>query len=162
MAVNKVEFGGNTLIDLTNDTVTPETLLSGITAHSANGKTITGIYMPEGKYYASQLNPSSNVKTVSYSVGFEPKLFVIACVNNIDNSSTSTYLITTFWHCADLTGAGYGQYSGGLAIYKSGSTPRSLSYDARSYYSYSNGTVSINDASHYFASGKLYRVFAMA
>ena len=42
MAVNKVEFGNETLIDLTEDTVTPETLLNGATAHSANGKRIVG------------------------------------------------------------------------------------------------------------------------
>ncbi len=42
MATNKVEFGGKTLIDLTEDTVTPETLLSGVTAHAANGESIEG------------------------------------------------------------------------------------------------------------------------
>lgn len=42
MAVNKVEFGGDTLIDLTSDTVTPETLAEGETAHNAAGEEITG------------------------------------------------------------------------------------------------------------------------
>lgn len=42
MAVNKVEYAGNTLIDLTNDTVSPETLLAGVTAHDASGELITG------------------------------------------------------------------------------------------------------------------------
>lgn len=37
MAVNKVKYGNNTLIDLTADTVTSASLLSGITAHSASG-----------------------------------------------------------------------------------------------------------------------------
>lgn len=39
---NRVDFNGQTLIDLTNDTVTPETLLSGVTAHDASGATIIG------------------------------------------------------------------------------------------------------------------------
>lgn len=43
MAVNKVEAFGETLIDLTNDTVTPETLAEGATAHNASGEPITGI-----------------------------------------------------------------------------------------------------------------------
>nr|DAO52741.1 MAG TPA: hypothetical protein [Caudoviricetes sp.] len=42
MAINKVEYGGNTLIDLTSDSVTPENLISGVTAHDASGKKITG------------------------------------------------------------------------------------------------------------------------
>jgi hypothetical protein len=42
MAVNKVVFGGETIINLTNDTVTPDTLAEGVTAHDASGKAITG------------------------------------------------------------------------------------------------------------------------
>lgn len=46
MAVNKVEYntpsGVKTLIDLTKDSVTPETLAEGATAHDASGKIITG------------------------------------------------------------------------------------------------------------------------
>ena len=42
MAVNKVEVNGETKLDLTQDTVTPETLLSGATAHNAAGEPITG------------------------------------------------------------------------------------------------------------------------
>lgn len=42
MAVNQVIYGGKTLIDLTGDTVTPATLLEGITAHDASGNQITG------------------------------------------------------------------------------------------------------------------------
>lgn len=42
MAVSKVVYGGNTLIDLTQDTVTAEKLLSGYTAHGADGEEIAG------------------------------------------------------------------------------------------------------------------------
>lgn len=42
MAVNQVIYGGETLVDLTGDNVTPETLLEGVTAHGANGERITG------------------------------------------------------------------------------------------------------------------------
>lgn len=42
MAINKVEYNGNTLIDLTNDTVTPETLAKGVTAHDKSGAEIVG------------------------------------------------------------------------------------------------------------------------
>ena len=42
MAINKVIYGGQTLIDLTTDTVTKEKLLKGITAHDKSGETIEG------------------------------------------------------------------------------------------------------------------------
>lgn len=42
MAVNKVVYGTNTLIDLTSDTVTPDKMLSGYTAHDKSGTTIEG------------------------------------------------------------------------------------------------------------------------
>lgn len=40
--VSKVEYAGETLIDLTADTVTPEVLKSGYTAHTASGEQIVG------------------------------------------------------------------------------------------------------------------------
>lgn len=42
MAVNKVVYGDETLLDLTNDSVTPDTLAEGATAHDASGARITG------------------------------------------------------------------------------------------------------------------------
>ena len=43
MGVSKVDFAGNTLVDLTGDSVTPETLLEGATAHNAAGDEIDGV-----------------------------------------------------------------------------------------------------------------------
>lgn len=42
MAVSKVVFGNETVMDLTADTVTKEKLLKGATAHGADGEKITG------------------------------------------------------------------------------------------------------------------------
>lgn len=42
MAISKVIYGGQVLIDLTNDTVVADKLLAGYTAHGANGELITG------------------------------------------------------------------------------------------------------------------------
>lgn len=42
MAINKVIYGGETLIDLTGDTVDAAHLLSGTTAHDKSGAVITG------------------------------------------------------------------------------------------------------------------------
>jgi hypothetical protein len=49
MAVSKVQFDGQTLIDLTADTVTAARLQSGYTAHNSNGEKITGtLALPSG------------------------------------------------------------------------------------------------------------------
>lgn len=60
MAINKVTFGGTTLIDLSADTVTADKLAAGTTAHGCSGTAITGtaeitydaeqerLIMPEG------------------------------------------------------------------------------------------------------------------
>ena len=42
MATNKVVYSGRTLLDLTGDTVTEETLLRGYTAHKADGTQVVG------------------------------------------------------------------------------------------------------------------------
>ena len=40
--INKIIYGTSTLIDLTSDTVTPERMYKGITAHMADGSTTIG------------------------------------------------------------------------------------------------------------------------
>lgn len=42
MAVSKVIYGGQTLIDLTTDTIKPDKLLKGYTAHGPDGEPING------------------------------------------------------------------------------------------------------------------------
>lgn len=50
MSVNKVEINGETVLDLTGDSVTPEQLAQGTTAHNAAGEQITGTYTAEVFY----------------------------------------------------------------------------------------------------------------
>lgn len=42
MAVNKIIYNAQVLIDLTNDTVVADKLLAGITAHDKSGNQVTG------------------------------------------------------------------------------------------------------------------------
>lgn len=49
MGVNKVQLAnGETIIDISDSTVTPETLAEGVTAHDASGQKITGKMVPGG------------------------------------------------------------------------------------------------------------------
>ena len=60
MAKNKVIYDGNVLIDLTNDTVTANTLLSGATAHDRGGNSISG-NVSFVTYYTGTTAPSSSL-----------------------------------------------------------------------------------------------------
>ena len=57
--VNKVKYGNNTLIDLTGDTVTASSLLSGHTAHDASGAPVMGNVVVV-TYYVSSSSPTSS------------------------------------------------------------------------------------------------------
>lgn len=59
MAVNKVVLGDDTLIDLTADSVTPDKLFKGITAHNMKGESIVGTM--EG---GSSPEPSDNTAVI--------------------------------------------------------------------------------------------------
>lgn len=64
MAVNEVKIGDETVISLVEDTVTPETLLKGATAHDAAGNPIVGIL-------GDNLNPeleSLHVQGIDYTL----------------------------------------------------------------------------------------------
>ena len=68
VAVNKVVFGENILIDLSGDDITAEKLLSGATAHAADGSPITGSlpFTPSGNtrwYSNSESNPENVTAT---------------------------------------------------------------------------------------------------
>ena len=56
MAVNEVIYNGETLISLKEDTVTPETLAEGATAHSADGRMITGTMKSGGSSVQTDWN----------------------------------------------------------------------------------------------------------
>lgn len=42
MVVNEIDLNGRTVMDLTSDTVTADTLAKGITAHDKSGNPIVG------------------------------------------------------------------------------------------------------------------------
>ncbi len=79
MAVNKVVYGSETLIDLTEDTATADTVADGYTLHLANGTRATGT----AKYAASATSGGSalNTEGIPYAA--------------VDNTSTATVFTAT-------------------------------------------------------------------
>lgn len=60
MAYNKFNYGGNTLIDLTSDTVSADKIENGYTAHDRSGTVITGSLVIQ-HYYTGSSAPSSSL-----------------------------------------------------------------------------------------------------
>ena len=65
MSVKKIEFDGKTLIDLTKDTVTAGSMLSGVKAHNNEGDIITGNIPTK-----TAANLTANGKTVTVPAGY--------------------------------------------------------------------------------------------
>ena len=65
--MNKFTYFGETKFDLTNDTVTPETLAEGVTAHNAAGDAITGIA-------PTNINANTSTTLTGYLAGSNGKV----------------------------------------------------------------------------------------
>lgn len=87
MAVNKVEANGETLIDLTDDTVTADSLLAGRTAHLASGVQVTGTFEPvtgvKGNAESAYRKGNVNLTPANFGLG------------NVDNTSDANKPIST-------------------------------------------------------------------
>lgn len=67
MGISKVEFGGEVLIDLTNDTTTAETTLAGYTGHGADGEPFSGNV--DLSIYATTAYVDGQIDTLESSIG---------------------------------------------------------------------------------------------
>ena len=63
MGISKVNFGKDTLIDLTNDSVTADTLVKGVTAHDAAGEQVVGTLDVKGTFYVTVTQGNGNSAT---------------------------------------------------------------------------------------------------
>lgn len=89
MAVNKVVYGKNTLLDLTADTIVASALLSGYTAHDKSGAAITGAHQCGAASVATgTVVLSSTSQTMSITgIGFTPASVMLILT---DASGTTT------------------------------------------------------------------------
>lgn len=79
--VSKVVLEDRTLIDLTQDTVTPESLLSGFTAHDAMGQLIQGAASAGRQFASGTITVSGNTAATVSGLSFSPKI-VFLTYNN--------------------------------------------------------------------------------
>ncbi len=80
MAVSKVVYGNNTLIDLTSDTVAAENLLEGYTAHGADGEPIVGTASGGASLGDMEFSPFKSFFTVGAYGGSYEQFFELSDV----------------------------------------------------------------------------------
>lgn len=104
MAVNKVEINGEVKLDLTQDTVTPENLLSGATAHNAAGEQISGAVAPV-RYDVAQDLTSEQQKQARDNIGAgeKPTAVSVTLTTAGWNSSTKKQTVTVPGVLADTS-----------------------------------------------------------
>ena len=129
MPNNKVQLAnGTVLIDLTGDTVTPETLIKGATAHDKTGKLIVGTAEKGEKVIAKQnitvaasafstYTPSGTAETNLKNLGYDYRANV--SVSGVTASFIPSMIFDTdTLIAADVDIANQFQtYSGGVRIY---------------------------------------------
>ena len=157
MGVNRVDYGGNTLIDLTGDTVTAQSLLAGFTAHGADGEAIIGTATGGGTHVGNKTKSlSSNATSISFTgLEAQPKAFMLIATTQITVSSTY-YVSSVMSDGTNTYGAYFRKGSGGSSS--------AYQYVSSSYFSweYSNGTLTVRTSSStnggYFKSSVTYRL----
>ncbi len=103
MAVNKVIYGGETLVDLTNDTVTANDLAEGVTATAADGTQITGLLPKveiDSALSSTSTNPVQNKVINEALSGYLP--FVDSYISDANAWLTNGYTKTSRFKTTNL------------------------------------------------------------
>ena len=130
MAVNKVEYGDTTLIDLTSDTVTKKTLLIGVTAHTASGESISGEFDPEIYLRKSGGDTTNNIVTFTSGDSTSPTAWTnvdslvtgekhSSLLNKISTMIKNVRFLYKMLGTTDISTIGDGTVTGGLSTLNS-------------------------------------------
>lgn len=104
---NKIVLNGETLIDLTADTITAQSLLKGFTAHGADGKKIVGLYEAAAaaglNATCGEITPTSDQSdySLSHGLGEVPRAFFIGMQTSYLNLSGKRNILLGAWGMRD-------------------------------------------------------------
>ena len=123
MAVNKVIYHGNTLIDLTSSTVTPGALALGVTAKNAKGETITGTVPVMGTVSNKVITLSGELANGTYTIKYGNASATLAVVNYTNQIPISTDTDGSVYNGVGYKTASRGNSSGAIVDLTGGSNP---------------------------------------
>lgn len=156
---NKVVYGGNTLIDLTADTVTAADVASGKTFHLANGT--QGIGTASGGVTQGKISSQTSVSSSSLSFAGlqgEPISFVVY-INAIQGASWINYSGSAEYRTLFIYYDGTDRYT--IAAYTDAMNPAIVRTNGSDIsFTYTNGTLSFSSSSAY--GGKFYTALTFA
>lgn len=137
MAVNKVEYSGKgVLIDLTQDTVTPENLLVGVTAHNAAGESISGS-VDLNEYLKKTGNTADNTVTFTSGDSTSPAAWTdVSVMESNEKHSSLFWKISTMFNnirylykmlgTSDISALGGGTVTGAISALNSNLSKRKI------------------------------------
>jgi hypothetical protein len=138
MGRSKVVFAGETLIDLTEDTVDPSKLISGFTAHDRSGQLITGVAAGEASSINSLEEFLENYDSENgFLISYNNVTTGITYVTNTQNTSKGILMESTsendasVWYLEKVSG-----YTDRFSIY--------TKIDGENYYIYNNTSAGAN------------------
>ena len=140
MAINKVVYGTTVLVDLTEDTVTPATLLQGRTAHGKDGELIEGtldLHSPWSYVEVGSVTPEEN--TTQFAVDTAkgtPLGLIISLISTNNIAVASNAIISANWVASEVENI----VGKNLCYYKTASNRTSTT----TYPTYANGVFSLN------------------
>lgn len=109
MGVSKVVYGDNTLVDLTNDSVSETTLAKGVTAHNAAGDQVTG---------TMEAGTSVTKETITEALGYTPtKAWYVTFTTASDNSITADKTVAEIYQAYQDGYAVYGFCDSAVLVY---------------------------------------------
>lgn len=143
---NKIIYGGNTLIDLTGDTVTASDVVSGKTFHLASGIQATGALVASLSK-ATAISSSSTATSLEFTgLSKEPSFFVALPNDGINTSFSGTRAIC-FLYDGETTYKIRGWYASSKVQIMGNSAS----------FTYSSGTLTVMSSStSYILTGKWY------
>lgn len=94
-AVNRVEIDGVVKLDLTKDTVTPATLLSGYTAHDRSGQGIRGTLVPKAVMLKDNVAISDGLLSVDFDLrAYQAGECDCLIIETVDNLKAKAFVWT--------------------------------------------------------------------
>lgn len=117
--VNKVEINGVVKLDLTPDTVTPETLLSGYKAHDRSGQAIRGTLVPKAVMLKDNVTICAGLLSVDFDLrAYQVGICDCLIIETVDSLKAKAFVWTfgNLWLSTYSSSMGVSLYNNKVSV----------------------------------------------